>query len=67
MKNKVKTEAKKENVEEPTWNFQIEWPDTDIKWDLTEIEWPEITFNWSIDNDLWETKKNSEENVKEGR
>ena len=64
MKNKGKTEAVNENTDDSIWNFELEWPDLEIKWVLTEIEWPEIDMNWSTDIDLWETKKNSEDNVK---
>ena len=80
MKNNGKTKANKENTDELTWDFELEWDNTqlvwdnsdivwennDIKWDLTEIEFPVIDIIWSEDDYIWDTKINSEDNVKEG-
>jgi hypothetical protein len=80
MKNNGKTEANRKNTDESIWNFDFEWPEidikwdlsiewdnNDIKWDLTEIEWPVIDFIWSTEDYCWDTKKNSEGNVRGGR
>jgi len=34
--------------------------------DLTQIEFPMIDIIWSAKDYCWDTKKNSEDNVKEG-
>ena len=52
MKNSGKTEAKSETAIKSTWNIDIEWPELEIEWDLTNIEWPEIDFKWDTAEDL---------------
>lgn len=64
MKNKGKKQANKKNTDKSIWNYDFEWPDVDIKWNLPEIEWPEIDFKWSMDEYLGDNKKNSENNVR---
>ena len=79
MKNNGKTEANRKNTDDSIWNFDFEWPEigikwdlsiewdnNDIKWEITEIEWPVIDIVWSADDYIWDTKINSEDNVKEG-
>jgi len=66
MKNNGKTEANKKNIDDSIWNFEIEWDNSDIKLDLTEVEFPAIDIGWSVDDYIWDTKINSEDNVKEG-
>lgn len=65
MKNNDKTEENKENTNDLIWNFELEWPDIEFKWDIAEIEWPEINFDWETDKNLSDTKKKSEDNERE--
>jgi len=67
MKNNDKTVANKTKTDDLIWNFELEWPNIDFKWDLTELEWPKIDLNWSTDDYCWDTKKNSEDNVRGGK
>ncbi len=39
MKNKGKTEACDWNSSCLIWNFELDWPEFEIKWE-TNIEWP---------------------------
>jgi hypothetical protein len=57
MKNNSKKEANRKNTDESIWNFDFEWADIDIKWDLTTIEWTKFDFNWSTGEDFCKTKK----------
>jgi hypothetical protein len=65
MKNNGKTMGKKKNTDDLTWDFDIEWDNTELNWDLN-IEWTEIDYDWGTDDELLETKNNSEDNVRGG-
>jgi len=53
MKNNGKTEANRKNTDESIWNFYFEWPEIDIKWDLS-IEWDNSDIEWENVNIEWE-------------
>lgn len=59
MKNNGKTEANRKNTDESIWNFDFEWPEINIKWDLSiewdnsEIEWDNNDIKWDITEIEW--------------
>jgi len=53
MKNNGKTEANRKNTDESIWNFYFEWPEIDIKWDLS-IEWENSDIVWENVNIEWD-------------
>jgi hypothetical protein len=53
MKNNGKTEANRKNTDESIWNFYFEWPEIDIKWDLS-IEWDNSDIVWENNDIKWD-------------
>ena len=69
MKNNGKTEANRKNTDDSIWNFDFEWPEIGIKWDLSiewdnsDIEWENVNIEWENVNIEWDNSDIVWENV----